>query len=99
LPVGQIKPLKVVIKDLPRDFPVETITEELTELEYPVTKVVQLIGFKTKKPLRLFQVTLTATEKAKSIINMEFFCHQKIRVEKYISPFKTTQCHGCQGTT
>jgi hypothetical protein len=96
LPIGTIQPIKVIIRDLPRDFPVDLIRSELAELGFDVLKVVQLSSYIDNSKLKMYQVQLQNTEKNKIIIDLDRLCHIKIRIERYISPFKVQQCHRCQ---
>ncbi|GFY75717.1 hypothetical protein TNIN_175681 [Trichonephila inaurata madagascariensis] len=52
------RPIKVVIKGLPRDSKTEDLHNDLTQLGYTVDKVSWLIGRKTKQPLPIFLVSL-----------------------------------------
>ncbi|GFS85349.1 nucleic-acid-binding protein from transposon X-element [Trichonephila clavipes] len=52
------RPIKVVIKGLPRDSNPQDIQNDLMELGYTVDNVSQLIGRITKQPLPIFLVSL-----------------------------------------
>ncbi|GBL73025.1 hypothetical protein AVEN_135687-1 [Araneus ventricosus] len=61
-------PIKVVIRGLQCDLNIDVLKKALVEeYEFVVHKVVQLIRFKTKEPLELFQVTLPNIEVNKGI--------------------------------
>lgn len=95
-PIGNIRPIKIVIRDLPRDFPVDRIRTELIKLGYEVIKVAQMSAYLDNSKLRMYQVQLQNTEKSKEIMGLEKLCHIGVRVERYISPFHVQQCHRCQ---
>ncbi|GFY39437.1 hypothetical protein TNIN_464821 [Trichonephila inaurata madagascariensis] len=54
IPSKADRPIKVVIKGLPRDTPIINIQAELLELGFTVERVSQLIGRITKQPLSTF---------------------------------------------
>ncbi|KFM63785.1 hypothetical protein X975_17869, partial [Stegodyphus mimosarum] len=76
------KPIKVLLRGLPSDSKVETITESLKELGYKVHKVVQLTKYKTKAPMPLFQAQLFPSSKVDSIYDLT---HRMQKVQKTTS--------------
>lgn len=97
LPMGVVHPVKIVIKGLTKDFSTQEIQNELTKLGFPVQKVSNMIRNKDGKIWDYFQVHLTPCEKTNSISELETLFRFPIKIEKYRSPFKTQQCHNCQG--
>jgi predicted Zn-ribbon and HTH transcriptional regulator len=98
LPMGVVRPVKIVIKGLTKDFSTTEIHDELTELGYPVQKVSQMIRNRDGHVWDLFQVQLTPCEKTQKIFTeLEHLFRFPVKIDKYKSPFKTQQCHNCQG--
>ncbi|GFU77640.1 hypothetical protein TNCV_1091371 [Trichonephila clavipes] len=62
------RPIKVVLKGLPRNFKVDEIKADLEELGFTPEKVNQLIGGQTKQTLPVFLVTLP-----RNIENLKIF--------------------------
>ncbi|GBN82102.1 Nucleic-acid-binding protein from transposon X-element [Araneus ventricosus] len=89
------KPVKVVIKGLPIDTDLDHIKTELTNLKYRVDKVNQLKKYKTREPLRIFQVHLLPTENIKEIYNLKALGYTIINVEPYENK-QSHQCFNCQ---
>lgn len=92
------KPVKVIIRHLPTSTKPEAIQEELLAMDFPVTNVTQ---FKSRrdgeiKPIPIFLVTLTRTEKASDIYHLHGMFHLKIKVETYKGRQGPAQCHNCQ---
>ncbi|GFU73175.1 hypothetical protein TNCV_4117961 [Trichonephila clavipes] len=58
IPSKAERPIKIVIKGLPRDTPVTNIHNELETLGFTIDKVSQLTGRITKQLLPIFLVTL-----------------------------------------
>ncbi|GBM69812.1 putative RNA-directed DNA polymerase from transposon BS, partial [Araneus ventricosus] len=89
------KPVKVVIKGLPIDTDLDHIKTELTNLKYRVDKVNQLKKYKTREPLKIFQVHLLPTENIKEIYNLKALRYTIISVEPYENK-QSHQCFNCQ---
>ncbi|GBM90156.1 hypothetical protein AVEN_20280-1 [Araneus ventricosus] len=78
------RPIKVVIRGLPRDQNVDVLKKALVEeYEFVVDKVVQLTRFKTKEPLEFFQVTLPNREVNKGIWKTTSLLYLKIKLVKF----------------
>jgi hypothetical protein len=98
LPMGVIRPLKLVLKGLTKDFETSEIQDELTDLGYPVQKVSHMIRNRDGHVWDLFQIQLTPCEKSQKIYTeLEYLFRFPVTFERYKSPFKTQQCHNCQG--
>ncbi|GFU68942.1 nucleic-acid-binding protein from transposon X-element [Trichonephila clavipes] len=82
------RPIKVVIKGLPRN----TNPEEL--LGYTPERVNQLIGRKTKRPLPIFLITLHRNLDNLKIFDLKTLSYLSIRVEGYDGK-GVTQCYTC----
>ncbi|GBO18107.1 Nucleic-acid-binding protein from transposon X-element [Araneus ventricosus] len=89
------KPIKVVIKGLPKETDTEEIKEELTNKNFRVEKVNQLKKFKTREPLNIFQIHLTLTDNVSEIYKLDTLCYHFISVEVYRSRIHY-QCFNCQ---
>ncbi|GBM86411.1 hypothetical protein AVEN_34037-1 [Araneus ventricosus] len=90
------RPIKVVIRGLPRDLNVDVLKKALVEeYEFVVDKVVQLTRFKTKEPLELFQVTLPNIDVNKGIWKITSLLYLKIKVVKFERKTGSIQCFNC----
>ncbi|GBN59638.1 Nucleic-acid-binding protein from transposon X-element [Araneus ventricosus] len=89
------KPMKVVIKGLPKETDTEDIKEELINKNFRVEKVNQLKKFKTREPLNIFQIHLTLTDNVSEIYKLDTLCYHFISVEEYRSRLHY-QCFNCQ---
>ncbi|GBN92426.1 hypothetical protein AVEN_203970-1 [Araneus ventricosus] len=90
------RPIKVVIKNLPwesKPNEIKAFLEEIHNLK--VEKVVQLTSMRTKRPLRLFQVTLPNTDNNKRIWEVSQILYMKVEVEKYKRRTGTLMCYNC----
>ncbi|GBN56332.1 Nucleic-acid-binding protein from transposon X-element [Araneus ventricosus] len=89
------KPIKIVIKGLPKETDTEDIKEELINKNFRVEKVNQLKKFKTREPLNIFQIHLTLTDNVSEIYKLDTLCYHFISVEEYRSRLHY-QCFNCQ---
>ncbi|GBO00921.1 Nucleic-acid-binding protein from transposon X-element [Araneus ventricosus] len=89
------KPIKVVIKGLPKETDTEDIKEELINKTFRVEKVNQLKKFKTREPLNIFQIHLTRTDNVSEIYKLDTLWYHFISVEAYRSRLHY-HCFNCQ---
>ncbi|GFT05831.1 nucleic-acid-binding protein from transposon X-element [Trichonephila clavipes] len=88
------RPIKVVIKGLPRDTETNNIHHELVMLGYTVDKVTQLTGRITKQKLPVFLVTLPRDIHNSKIFDLNRLCYLTVNVEGYEGK-GVTQCYSC----
>ncbi|GFX75856.1 nucleic-acid-binding protein from transposon X-element [Trichonephila clavipes] len=88
------RPIKVVIKGLPRTTNPEEIKQDLEMLGYTPKRVNQLIGRKTKRALRIFLITLPCNLDNLKIFDLKTLSYLSIRVEGYDGK-DVTQCYTC----
>ncbi|GFU02807.1 nucleic-acid-binding protein from transposon X-element [Trichonephila clavipes] len=88
------RPIKVVIKGLPRDSKTEDLHNDLTQLGYTVDKVSQLIGSKTKQPLPIFLVSLPRNIHNAKIFDLSKVSYINVTVDGYDGK-GVTQCYSC----
>ncbi|GFU16727.1 nucleic-acid-binding protein from transposon X-element [Trichonephila clavipes] len=88
------RPIKVVLKGLPRNFKVEEIQADLEELGFTPEKVNQLIGCRSKQPIPVFLVTLPRDIENLKIFHLKTLSYLSIRVEGYNGK-GVTQCYTC----
>lgn len=96
---GLVRPLKVVIRGLPIDTPINEIHEALVAQNLTPTKVIQLTSRKISNkgnPLPLFQIQLPNTEVNKTILRLKSIDYIAVKVEEYRAPRKIMQCFRCQ---
>ncbi|GFT21952.1 PRE_C2HC domain-containing protein [Trichonephila clavipes] len=77
------RPIKVVLKGLPRNFKVEEIQADLEELGFTPEKVNRLIGRRSKQPIPVFLVTLPRSIENLKIFHLKALSYLSIRVEGY----------------
>ncbi|KAG8170764.1 hypothetical protein JTE90_019912 [Oedothorax gibbosus] len=81
------RPLKVVMRGLPRDSDPEEIKAELLSMGHSVEKVAQLRRFKDGFPLPIFQIQLSPGPNVDNIYKITHFQYLNVTVER--SNFKT----------
>ncbi|GFW30768.1 nucleic-acid-binding protein from transposon X-element [Trichonephila clavipes] len=94
VPIIENKPLKVVIKGLPRVTLPEEIIIDLEELGFTITSCTQMISKRTKLELPFFLVTLPRNDFNLTIRQLTHLHYLKISVEGY-SIRGVTQCYKC----
>ncbi|GFT26673.1 nucleic-acid-binding protein from transposon X-element [Trichonephila clavipes] len=77
------RPIKVVIKGLPRNTNPEEIKQDLDLLGYTPERVNQLIGRTNKRPLPIFLITLPRNLDILKIFDLKTLSYLSIRVEGY----------------
>ncbi|GFV75360.1 RNA-directed DNA polymerase from mobile element jockey [Trichonephila clavipes] len=77
------RPIKVVIKGLPRNTNPEEIKHDLELLGYTPDRVNQLIGRKNKRPLPIFLITLPRDLDNLKLFDLKTLNYLSIRVEGY----------------
>ncbi|GFT84405.1 nucleic-acid-binding protein from transposon X-element [Trichonephila clavipes] len=88
------RPIKVVIKGLPRDTDTNNIHHELVMLGYTIDKVTQLTGRITKQKLPVFLITLPRNIFNSKIFDLNRLCYLVVNVEGYEGK-GVTQCYSC----
>ncbi|GFX03202.1 nucleic-acid-binding protein from transposon X-element [Trichonephila clavipes] len=88
------RPIKVVIKGLPRNTNPEEIKQDLEILGYTPDRVNQLIGRKNKRPHPIFLITLPRNLDNLKIFDLKTINYLSIRVEGYDGR-GVTQCYTC----
>ncbi|GFT48496.1 nucleic-acid-binding protein from transposon X-element [Trichonephila clavipes] len=88
------RPIKVVIKGLPRNSNPQDIKNDLVELGYTVEKVSQLIGRITKQPLPIFLVSLPRNIFNAKIFELKKVSYMNVTVDGYDGK-GVTQCYSC----
>ncbi|GFW18048.1 nucleic-acid-binding protein from transposon X-element [Trichonephila clavipes] len=88
------RPIKVVIKGLPRTTKPEEIKEDLELLGYTPERVNQLVGRKTKRALPIFLITLPRNLDNLKIFDLKTLSYLSIRIEGYNGK-GVTQCYTC----
>ncbi|GFS68363.1 RNA-directed DNA polymerase from mobile element jockey [Trichonephila clavipes] len=98
IPSKADRPIKIVIKGLPRDTPLSNIQNEIETLAFTIDRVSQLTGRITKQSLPIFLVTLP-----RNLFNSKIFglnikkkklCYLSVRVDVYESK-GVIQCFSC----
>ncbi|GFT98655.1 uncharacterized protein TNCV_1901361 [Trichonephila clavipes] len=85
------RPIKVVIKSLPRTTNPEEIKQDLEMVGYTPERVNQLIGRKTKRALSIFLITLPRNLDNLKIFDLKTSSYLSIRVEGYDDTAVTDQ--------
>lgn len=93
--------IRVVIRGLGHNFPINEITEELTEKGIVPIEVYQMPGKKDdegmRKPMPLYQVVLPRTKESKEIYNLKYIGYLKVKIENQRKRKGIPQCYRCQG--
>ncbi|GFV74065.1 nucleic-acid-binding protein from transposon X-element, partial [Trichonephila clavipes] len=89
------RPIKVVIKGLPRTTNPEEIKQDLEMVGYTPERVNQLLGRKTKRALPIFLITLPRNLDNLKIFDLKTLSYLSIRVEGYDGK-GVTQCYTCK---
>ncbi|GBL91510.1 hypothetical protein AVEN_263380-1 [Araneus ventricosus] len=89
------KPIKAVIKGLPLDMNLDEIKIELTNQKFRVDKVNQLKKYRTREPLKIYQVHLLPNENIQDIYNLKTLGYTTVKVEPYENK-QSHQCFNCQ---
>ncbi|GFW95097.1 nucleic-acid-binding protein from transposon X-element [Trichonephila clavipes] len=89
------RPIKVVIKGLPKKAKPEDIEKDLIDLGFTVDRVSQLIGKITNQPLPVFLVSLPRNMTNANIFKLDKLSFLNVTVEGYDSK-GVTQCYKCQ---
>jgi hypothetical protein len=97
------KPVKAVIRHLPKDTPAQDISDGLVSLGFDVINVKQMTATRRTPTegtnianLPLFLITLPRTAKSQELFRLTNLCHIAIRVEAYRAQNGLTQCYNCQ---
>ncbi|GFT20369.1 nucleic-acid-binding protein from transposon X-element [Trichonephila clavipes] len=85
IPCKADRPIKIVIKGLPRDTPLTDIQNELENLGFTIDKVSQLTGRITKQLHPIFLVTLPRNLFNSKIFDLNKLCYLSVRVDGYES--------------
>jgi hypothetical protein len=93
-----MKPIKVVIRQLPGNTPAEDIAKELQGIGFDIISLRQLISRKPQAPinLTLFLVTLPRNDKSPEIFQLSSLSHAILKVEAYRAQTGLNQCYNCQ---
>ncbi|GFX37780.1 nucleic-acid-binding protein from transposon X-element [Trichonephila clavipes] len=86
------RPIKIVIKGLPRDTSLSNIQNELETLGFKLDRVSQLTGRITKQLLPIFLVTLPRNLFNSKIFDLNKLCYLSVRVDGYE---RVTKCFSC----
>ncbi|GFV62857.1 nucleic-acid-binding protein from transposon X-element [Trichonephila clavipes] len=90
------RPLKVVIKGLPKSTPTDEIKEDLLNQGVPVMKVSQLTQRKSKFPLPIFLVeVIKHDEGATDIYEISKCCYMSVVLDTFNKRPGATQCYNC----
>ncbi|GFV40266.1 nucleic-acid-binding protein from transposon X-element, partial [Trichonephila clavipes] len=88
------RPIKVVVKGLPKETEINDIKSDLIEQGFPEAKVAQLTGRITKQPLPVFMITLPRNINNAKIFQLKTLSYLSIRIEGYEGT-GVTQCYTC----
>jgi hypothetical protein len=94
------RPIKIIIRKLPKDTPISEIQQELALLQFPVTDISQLYrnskeNKNEKEYFPLFLVTLKNEPGTEAIFKLQSLFHIKISIEAYRRR-TLLQCYRCQ---
>ncbi|GFY47188.1 nucleic-acid-binding protein from transposon X-element [Trichonephila inaurata madagascariensis] len=95
--LSENKEIKVVIRGMPTDMPVDEIMEDLASLFIKPSECRIMTNKKTGLPMPLFLLSLPMTDDNKNIYHISELCNMKIKVEQLNKNTGPVQCFRCQG--
>ncbi|GFQ81627.1 probable RNA-directed DNA polymerase from transposon X-element [Trichonephila clavata] len=95
--LSEEKDLKVVIRGMPVDMPIQEIVADLHSLGITVTECKPMNNRKTGLPMPLFLLTFPKTDDNKNIYNISEICSMKVKPESLNRKHGPAQCFRCQG--
>ncbi|GFT55598.1 nucleic-acid-binding protein from transposon X-element [Trichonephila clavipes] len=90
-----LRPIKVVMKGLPKNTLTNEIKDDLLDLGFTVDRVSQLTGRITNEPLPVFLITLPRNIQNAKIFKVNKIANMTVTIEGYESK-GITQCYKCQ---
>lgn len=90
------KNYKVVIKDLHHTTDIEDLKTEINKLGHKVTRITNIKHRVSKNPLPLFFVEIEQGPNNKSIYDVMFLCHSRVKIEPPRFKREVPQCVNCQ---
>ncbi|GFX82865.1 uncharacterized protein TNCV_2958211 [Trichonephila clavipes] len=90
----ETRPIKVVVKGLPRCTKTNDIISDLIDQGYTVDSVNQLISKRTKLELPFFLITMPRSEFNLTVFDLTLLGFMQVKIEGY-SVHGTTQCFNC----
>ncbi|GFX57382.1 nucleic-acid-binding protein from transposon X-element [Trichonephila clavipes] len=90
-----LRPIKVVMKGLPKNTLTNEIKDDLLDLGFTVDRVSQLTGRITNEPLPVFLITLPRNIQNAKIFKVTKIANMTVTIEGYESK-GITQCYKCQ---
>ncbi|GFT94709.1 nucleic-acid-binding protein from transposon X-element [Trichonephila clavipes] len=95
--LNENKEIKVVIRGMPVDMPIQEIMEDLENLFIKPSECKVMINRKTQLPMPLFLLFLPKTEDNKNIHHISELCNMKVKIEPLNKRTGPAQCFRCQG--
>lgn len=88
--------LRVVMKGVPKELPVELIKDDLLTKKYPVREVHRMYNGRTKAPYDMVLVVLDRTPEGKNIFKIKVCSNLAVAIEQPHKASHPGQCHRCQ---
>ncbi|GFV84264.1 nucleic-acid-binding protein from transposon X-element [Trichonephila clavipes] len=95
--LNENKEIKVVIRGMPVDMPIQEIMEDLENLYIKPSECRVMLNRRTHLPMPLFLLSLPKTEDNKNIHHITEICNIKVKVEPLNKKTGPAQCFRCQG--
>ncbi|GFT55652.1 nucleic-acid-binding protein from transposon X-element [Trichonephila clavipes] len=95
--LNENKEIKVVIRGMPVDMPIQEIMEDLETLCIKPSECRVMLNRRTNLPMPLFLLSLPKTEDNKNIHHITEICNIKVKVEPLNKKTGPAQCFRCQG--
>jgi hypothetical protein len=92
----QTRPIRAVVKKLHSTCRLEQIVQELRQKEYHILEAVNILKWKTKKPLQIFMLTFDRTENIQKIYEISNIRGMRVKVIPYRKKGLLPQCKNCQ---
>lgn len=93
----QERPVKVVIRGLPKSTPIQAINAQITAAGFSIINTHQLTKTGSKQKLPLFYLQIAACPHISEIYAITELFGTEVQVEPYQGRKGPSQCHRCQG--
>ncbi|GBM03816.1 hypothetical protein AVEN_231292-1 [Araneus ventricosus] len=91
------RPLKVVIRHLPREMDQQEITQSLEEKGFKIERITQMKNYREKTLLPLYLADIKKIGNFANIYNNKELCYFRVKIEPYRKRTKAIICFNCSG--
>ncbi|GBN68906.1 hypothetical protein AVEN_150408-1 [Araneus ventricosus] len=91
------RPIKVVIRHLPKEMDLQEITHSLEEKGFKIERITQMKNYREKTLLPLYLVDIKKIGNLTNIYNIKDLCYYRVKVEPYRKRTKAIICLNFSG--